>query len=155
MKWAAVEIARFARDAGFHRDDVPEAVALAIATSGGIDTYDFRAGLAGTGRYVGLWGIDVDRWPWAADRDLAVPQHSAQAAYDLTTHHGGLHWSPVWALGHHAHYVEHAGVEASRELHTQAPDTPVTMHRSHDLIEEALASMRRGTVAASYLRNGR
>lgn len=151
MKWAAVELARFARGAGFHRDDVPEAVALALATSGGIDTYDFRTGLAGCGHYMGLWGVDVDRWPWAGDRDLHVPHHAAAVAYELTQHHGGWHWSPVWALGHHVHYVEHAAVEASREMAAQTPAEPVTFNRSHDMIGDALASMRAGIVAAQRL----
>lgn len=155
MKWAALEIARFVRGAGFAHEDIAEVTALAIATSGGIDTYDFRTGLAGCGHYVGLWGVDVDRWPGYATADLHVPQHAAQAAYDLTRDHGDLSWSPVHATGHHVAYVAHAGTEATREYHAQRPGEPVTLHRSHDMISEALASMQRGVVAASHLRTGR
>jgi hypothetical protein len=132
MRWDAVELARFARNAGFHRDDVPTAAALALATSGGVDTYNFRPGSPGSGHYVGLWGVDVDRWPDYADTMLYDPQRAAGVAYELTEAHDGFGWSSTFLAGHHRPYVAHAATEATRELHAQpalAVEVPMGAHR--------------------------
>lgn len=114
MRWSPVEIARFARAAGFYGDALTTATAVALATSGGNSTYDHRAGPAGAGRWQGLWGIDTDRWPDYRDRDLHESNTAASATHSLVTVTGGWDWSPVFRAGTHRQYLELAGTTRTR-----------------------------------------
>jgi Lysozyme like domain len=147
VRWDAVELARFARNAGFHRDDVPVAAALALATSGGIDTYCFQPGSPGSGHYVGLWGVDVDRWPDYATRVLYAPQVNAQVAYELHQLYGGWSWMPAYDKGAHLGYVAHAATEATREVHAQtAPQSEVPMHARGEVARLVDGTARRSVM---------
>jgi hypothetical protein len=132
MRWDAHEIARFARRAGFVPPQVVEATAVALATSGGIASYDHQVGAPGVGHYIGLWGIDVDRHQEYADTDLWVPHVNARVAHDLTVAYDGFGWSPVHQGGHHLRDMPYAGTESTREMATQragqATGTEVTSH---------------------------
>jgi hypothetical protein len=130
VRWDATEIARFARGAGFAGEHVTTATAVALATSGGNAAYDFRAGAPGAGHWVGLWGIDVDRWTELADHDLHVPQHAATAAYGLTSATGGWEWAGAHGTHYQTHYTEHAGAAQSRLLHHQQPAPAFTFHQT-------------------------
>lgn len=141
MMWQAEQVARFARGAGFHTDAVTTATAVALASSGGVAHYDHAVGVPGAGHYVGLWAIDIDRWPEYADRDLHVPYQAAEAAYDLTERHGGWSWSAVHEAGHHLAYVAHAGTARTKELHAQAPAAPFTIHHTDDTIRHCGARL--------------
>jgi hypothetical protein len=125
MRWEAAQLARFARGAGFVGDDVTEATALALAVSGGIASFDHTVGAPGAGHYVGLWGIDVDRYPEYALHDLHVPQTNAAVAHELWEAAGGWSWSPTHAAGYHLAHRKHAGIERTRELHAQHAAVPV------------------------------
>jgi hypothetical protein len=129
---------RYARGAGFDRSDVPTAAAIALATSGGIASYDFHAGAPGVGHYVGLWGIDVDRFLEYADADLHVPQHAAAAAKELHERHDGWGWAPAYNAGHHYHHLRTVSDDVSRELYSQRPTESVTFHTSGKRIRHAL-----------------
>ena len=143
MRWDALEITRFARGAGFARDDVVTATALALATSGGIDHYEFAPGSPGVGRYVGLWGIDTDAWPVFADTDLFVPQHAATAAHALFELVGGWEWSPTFMAGAHRAHLAAAGVSITDELRVQVAKNPLTFHRTGQRIDHALERLAR------------
>lgn len=132
-----MELSRFARAAGFVGNDVTTATALALATSGGIAEYDFHAGSPGVGHYVGLWGIDVDRWTQYAGVDLHVPHRAAEAAYDLTQASGGWGWSPVHGTSHHHAAMAAARVSTSQELHHQTPSTSTGMALAGHRMAEA------------------
>lgn len=106
MRYEPPTLAALATDAGFVRGELPTAVAIAIAASGGHPHHDHPTGMAGCGRYVGLWGVDVDAYPEWAPADLYDPQAAARAAYDLTRRYDGFGWSAHWRAGtdrpHHA-----------------------------------------------------
>ena len=110
-----VDLARFARNAGFGRDDVPIAAGLAYATTGGADHYDFVAGAPGVGHYVGLWGVDVDEHRRYRSHDMHDPRVAAAVAFELHQAAGDFEWCPAFAAGAHRPYVAHAAIEASRE----------------------------------------
>ncbi|HET9247705.1 MAG TPA: hypothetical protein VFO15_18015 [Xanthobacteraceae bacterium] len=136
MRWDAHEIARFARGAGFVGDDVTTATALALATSGGVASYDVHAGLPGAGHWVGLWGVNIDKWPPLGNRDLHVPQWAARAAKVLHEAHDGWHWSPTYTSGQHLAHVEHAGTARTREYDYQAPALPFTFPHTDELLRQ-------------------
>lgn len=145
MRWDASEIAKVAQHAGFGHDDTVTATALALVTSGGLDHFDWRPGSPGSGRYVGLWGIDVDRFPWYLRRPLEVPVVAAQTAYELVRDHWGWHWSPWWTAGHWQAYVDHAGTESTKTYSGQRAAVPFTAHnadRLHLELRDALARNR-------------
>jgi Lysozyme like domain len=117
--WAARSIAKFARDGGFYGDDVKVATAIALAATGGHDHYDMRAGVPGSGHWMGLWAIDADEHPDLVARDLLDPYAAARAAKQLTDDADGFDWSPVWRNGSYRTLLEHAGVESGREPFTE------------------------------------
>jgi Lysozyme like domain len=139
MRWNASELARFARD-----DDVVTATAVALATSGGIDQYVYQPGSPGVGRYVGLWGIDTDRWPDYADRTLQAPHVNAQTARELVEQYGGWGWSAAARAGTHLAHMAHAGTEASRIMATQSAHVDMGATGAGYPVQQTLATLARG-----------
>lgn len=155
MRWEPYEVARFAAGAGFQGDEQRTAVAVAVATSGGIASYDFTAGAPGAGHWIGLWGIDVDRWPDYATRDLHVPQEAATAAWELCRDHGGWSWSGEWRAGTHLHHFDAAGAACTNTYSYQRPGRPVTISQHGRQIRagiERLAAVR--AMLSNYQRPG-
>lgn len=146
MKWGAPSISRFAGLAGFMRPDLHTATAIALAATNGIDHYDHRAGLPGSGHWAGLWAINVDQWAEYTTDELTDPQRAADAAYELTRRCDGFGWSSVWCAGHERRYVAHAATshtfEPFREL-SAAPIRTYTARRELD----ALATRIRSRIA--------
>ena len=145
MRWDAVELARFARGAGFAGEQVTVATALALATSGGIASYDFRAGSPGVGHYVGLWGLDVDRWPEYAGRDLLVPFEAARVAHELWESTGGWEWCPIYGTDHHYAMLDRARLSTSDLTRYQAPALAFTIPHTDRALRaehERLATFR-------------
>lgn len=137
MRWGAPSVARFATDAGFFPPALHVATAIALAATGGHDTYDCRVGLPGAGRYVGLWAIDTDRWTDYDPHALSVPANAAQAAYELTERCGGFGWSPVWRGGHERTYLRDAASASTRlpfGEHEQVPIANVTTQHRLDAL---------------------
>jgi hypothetical protein len=137
MRWDAVEIARFARDGGFHENNIRDAVAVALATSGGNDTYDVAAHTPGAGHWKGLWGVDVDRYPEYAEMDLHTPKVAAQVAYELCREHDGWTWSPAAVAGIHGSHIAQAATARTRTYDSQRPGVP-------NPVPAALAQLRDG-----------
>ena len=154
MRWDAHQLARVAEHAGFVGDDVRTAVAVALATSGGMDHYRFRPGSPGSGDYHGLWGIDTDRYPWYSTVRLDIPAENARCARELCAEHWGWRWSPVWEAGHWQALTDHAGVERTRTYAGQALERPMTLHTSASRLADTLARVRAVTTAASSFRVG-
>lgn len=146
MRWTPATIHRFATEAGFTRPDVHTAVAIALAASGGHDTFDHRCGIPCAGRYVGLWGIDAVEHP-DLPYDLHDPRDAAKAAYALTQEAGGFGWSAHWRAGHHAQYREVARTHSGHVPFHEREYAPVTStllaHREHELRQLA-ARLNRG-----------
>lgn len=136
MKWGTPTIAHYAATAGFVRPQLHTATALALASSGGIDHYDHCVGLPGTGRYVGLWAIDSDRWPEYSPDTLKDPWLAARAAYELTQRCGGFGWSSVWAAGHERPHLAHAATAYTLEPFRERPDSPITLWQAQRRITE-------------------
>lgn len=146
MKWGAPTVSRFAGLAGFVRPDLHTATAIALAASNGIDHYDHRAGLPGSGRWAGLWAINTDRWPEYTPDELTDPHRAAEAAYELTVRCGGFGWSDVWAAGRDRHYLALAAtahtLEPFREL-SPAPIRTYTARRELDALAARCRSRTR------------
>jgi hypothetical protein len=140
MKWDAATISRFAADAGFTRPDVHTATAIALAGSGGIDHYDIAAGAPGSGRYVGLWALNIDRWPqWSAD-ELYAPERAAEVAYELTQRTGGFGWSAVWQAGSDRHWLDHAATAYGGAPFAEQVDVPIMVPTARARVAEAHAA---------------
>lgn len=152
MRWAPIDLAHFARGAGFGRDDVVTAAAVALAGSGGLDHYDVTPGAPGCGHYVGLWTIDTDRYPHYAARELHVPQRAARAAYELCGASRDWSWSAVWRAGTWRPYVDHVAVAATREYSAGPVSPQVTMPHSSTTIRHTL---QRGQTLIGELANYR
>jgi len=144
VRWDAAELARVAGGAGFAGDALVTATALALATSGGLDSYRFRPGSPGSGDYRGLWGVDVDRYPDLAGRPLEVPRVNAATAYELWRDVRGFGWSPWWSAGQWQHWQAHAGTARTRTYAAQPLDRPVTVHTSGDRFAATLDRIRQG-----------
>lgn len=115
MRLEAPTLHALAERAGFVRPELPVAVAIALVASGGHPHHDHPVGAPGTGRYVGLWGIDVDRWGDYDAESLYDPWAAAQAAYALTRRNDGFGWSAHWRAGtDRAHYETAISAAAAR-----------------------------------------
>ena len=98
--WTGYGIKGFALDAGFPTDHLPDAIAVAWATSEGDDKYRSSYGDPPVVDARGLWGIDLVAFPTYENRDLFDPRQNARVAYDLwLDHHRSFSWSPVWVAG--------------------------------------------------------
>lgn len=141
MKWGAPSIAQFARDAGFAGPDLHTATAIALAGSGGIDSYDLHAGIPGAGRYVGLWAINVHEWPDYTRDELVVPARAARAAYELTKRCDGFGWSAVWRARTERRHLGVAAAASSRLPWGETVHAPmgiVTAQRKIDAMGQRL-----------------
>jgi len=125
VKLSLATIADLAGKAGFLSDRLPTAAALALVSSGGHPHYDHRVGAPGCGRYVGLWGIDVDRWTEYRPDELAEPWRAARAAYELTQRCDGFGWSPQWCNGAERAYVPMAATAATMVPYRDAVYAPI------------------------------
>lgn len=141
MKLDLPTLAEVARGAGFAGDAVPVAVAIAAGTSGGLTHYDHAVGIPGAGRYVGLWGVDVDRWPQYADVHLHEPHVAARAAYRLTQEHRGWGWSACYRSGWYTGFMDAAATAATRVPAMQRSEPPWTIDTATHTMRGALAGI--------------
>lgn len=82
---SASQIAGYAANAGFAGDDLPTAVAIALAESGG----DSQNQTGDGGTSWGLWQIHWTVHPEFDKSQLLDPQYNANAAYALYSRAGG------------------------------------------------------------------
>lgn len=128
MRWQAPSIVRFLEDAGAHRAAIPTLVAIALASSGGYDSYAFRAGMPGAGDWRGLWAIDIDRHPELRDERLYEPRRAARAAWQLCCTLGTLTWAPAFVTGRHRAFMGQATSAMSLGPFNEADRRPVLSH---------------------------
>ena len=119
------EIGTVARAAGFHGGDLTTAVACALASSGGNPAYDVAAGLAGAGRWRGLWAINVDRVAGLTDQSFADPYTDAEAARWLTRTSGGFDWNDAYRAGRHDPYMALSATALTDRMKPRSIPNPV------------------------------
>lgn len=109
MTLTPAQIADVARSAGLSGDALVEAVALALATSGGVTDWHYRLEPGPLVDERGVWGVDVTVWPGLADYPLDEPASNAAAAVALYKALGGSwDWSAVWRAGTARRFAEMA-----------------------------------------------
>lgn len=100
MLWTPARVAGFAQAAGFRGAPLVDAIAVALATSGGDDAWHLEVGIGPVVDQRGLWGLDVAAWPTYADQNLWRPSVAATAARALYRACGlSWGWAPAWRAG--------------------------------------------------------
>ena len=135
MKWDPPSIVRYATDAGFAPPALHTAVAIALAASNGVDNCDFATGIPGTGRYVGLWGINTDEWPEYAPDAMKRPSEAATAAHELTTRLGNFGWSAVWRAGSERRWLGVAATASTRLPWGEIQHATIGLHVAQRVID--------------------
>lgn len=98
--WGPHVVARFARAAGFNGEALHDAVALAMAASGGADHYSHNPIAHPGAERRGLWAIRVDQVPTELAADLFDGADNARVARRLWEDSGGaFSWHPTWING--------------------------------------------------------
>lgn len=98
--WGAQGVAQFARAVGFKDDALHDAVALALAASGGADHYAYNPISAPGAERRGLWAIRLDEQPDELRGDLFDPRHAAgvvRALWEASSRSFDFH--PTWING--------------------------------------------------------
>lgn len=124
-------MARFARGVGFEGETLHDAVALALAASGGADHYAYNPISAPGAERRGLWAIRLDELPEGLEGDLFDPAHNARVARALwALSSQSFDWHPAWINGQAAMrraYVPQA--LAGNQRHSDS--VPVLSYREH------------------------
>jgi len=114
MMWQAPALCGFAESAGFVRADVPTAVAVALAASGGNDAYVAEPWGGSRTVSVGLWQIVCDRWDTDRLTLLLDPYSNARAALALFEDAGARWgWCDGYRSGRWSLFVDQAERAAS------------------------------------------
>lgn len=142
MKWEGPSISDYAARAGFVRPDLHTATAIALVGSAGLDHYDVAAGPPGTGRYVGLWALNVDEWPEYRADWLLNPANAARAAYELTKRVGGFGWSAVWRAGTERTWLDHAAQAATLPPYREDEHAPIASRAYADHLTQLRTPLR-------------
>lgn len=95
--WAPMQVYNFALKAGFPRDHATKATAVAFASSGGADHYQWTHPTTPGVDQRGLYALDVSRVGDDDASSLYDPVQSSEWAYALWKHYGeGWHWHPAY-----------------------------------------------------------
>lgn len=98
--WGSAMVAKIAKGAGFGGEALHDAVALALAASGGADHYQHNPISSPGAERRGLWAIRVDEVPGGEAADLFnadVNAAIARALWELSS--GTFGWHPAWVSG--------------------------------------------------------
>jgi hypothetical protein len=132
--WGPAGIAKFARDAGFSRSQVVDAVALALAVSGGADHYAHNPISSPGAERRGLWAVRVDEVPGELVADLFSPHDAAavaRALFQATS--DSFAWHPGWITGAAAKLAPMVELSLSGKGRRHGPlaAEPFTVHMAH------------------------
>lgn len=105
MRWTPEVVAGFARRAGFTGDNLVIATAIALATSGGDDAWQWRPNDGSAIDMRGLFGIDVARYPRVKERALFNAQVNADTANALWQE-SAYRWEPFRVYGSLIYAIE-------------------------------------------------
>lgn len=109
MRWDDGSIVGFARRANFAGGQLDTAIAVALATSGGDDAYEYTPIFGPRHHWVGMWGIDVLAYPQFDASLMRNPVYCAEAAYYLTRlNNQGWVWSQAFTSGAYKRYAAEA-----------------------------------------------
>lgn len=147
MRWSPWILTQVARRAGWVGDELVDAVALALATSGGEDAFRYVVDPGPLVDQRGVWGIDVARIPEWASADLVDLDVNAAAAHSLYVVAGdSFDWSPVWRAGIKDQTREQALEAVTSAVETQSEQNPVAVMTQGSGAGAALTA-RRGVEA--------
>lgn len=139
----AVQLADICRHAGFTRDQIPGAVATALASSGGLAHYRYTVWPGPIADYRGLWALDVVRYPQYAGRPLDTPLPAARTARDACDEMGGWSWCGAWRTGKHLPYMTHAATAATMWPGSNIEHVPLGPEVVRSYIEQSRLEIRR------------
>jgi hypothetical protein len=98
--WGTVQVAKWARDAGFTGEALYQAVAIAMAVTGGADHHVSNVGYTPELARRGLWALRADEWVGPVQGDLFDPAYAAKTLYAAWEAHGKTWgWHPGWTSG--------------------------------------------------------
>ncbi len=97
---AAAQLQQLAVNAGFSRDDLATAVAIALAESGGNPN-----AIGDNGTSYGLWQIHWSAHPEFDKARLFDPQYNANAAHDIYSRRGGFSDWTTYKTGAYAQFL--------------------------------------------------
>lgn len=106
------------------RAELVNAVALALATSGGDDAWSWEPSTAYGERYLGAFGLPVSE---LVGQGAAVPFQLASAArlaVELYRRHGDWSWSPAWRSGAYRRCLADARAGAQAPAPGARPPVP-------------------------------
>lgn len=129
-KLSASAIAGYAKAAGFPATEIPTAVAVALAESGGETTAVSPVNSNGTRDY-GLWQINSVHAPLG---DWANPTHNAQLAFQIWS--ARKSWTP-WSTYTNGRYLTHLDTNVKPG---DAPDMPGTAATGGSGADKGVAS---------------
>jgi hypothetical protein len=135
------QIGHVCRTAGFFGDELTNAVAVAIATSGGCPGYDHPVWPGPVAHYKGLFGVDTVQWPQVAGSELHSPWVAADVAYELTKRYG-WGWNATARAGNHHHYLERAMVSANVTPHREQAAEPIMIGRHAHAVRQTFARLQ-------------
>lgn len=120
MRWDDPSIAGFAYRAGFRSGDQATAVAIALATSGGDDAYEYSPLFGPRHHWVGLWGVDILEFPQFDASLMRNPVYCAEAAYFIWAATGtSWAWSQAFTSGAYKRYAAEGAFATSLPSATQ------------------------------------
>jgi len=129
--WGAQGVARFARAAGFRGESLHDAVALALAASGGADHYRYNPISAPGAERRGLWALRVDEIPAELLGDLFDPTHNGAVVRALWEASGeSFAFHPTWINGQAAQRRAYVP-QALRGNAKHSENVPVQSFRDH------------------------
>jgi len=131
---------QYLRDAGCGYRLLVPLTSIALAATGGYDDYDVRAATPGAGRWLGLFGVNVDRWPLLDPELVLHPLDAAQHALALSLRRRSFDWSETFVNRQAFLYEPTARAALVGTPHTETQPSPirVTMHRIYRTNEHAL-----------------
>lgn len=127
MIWGPGAIAGFGDAAGWSGDELVQAVAVALAASGGDDLHTSRPFLGSAELLVGLWQVPAfasDGDTWQVLLDPYVNANAAQALY--TAAGGSWAWSPGWQSGRWRQWREIAAQTVTSDVRADTLISPGT-----------------------------
>jgi hypothetical protein len=131
--WGVAQVASWAGDAGWAGDGLSDAVALALASSGGDDHHVSNPSYTEALERRGLFALRRCEAPQLDPGDLFDPVANTKAAFAHWRDMGGVwSWHPVWASGAATDALPHVRAVLARPDLAARPGAPATAAKMLD-----------------------